>query len=190
MFYLKIIKPAGLFIFALIFAASMFSASSVFAQGDDGSGRGDKPPKDAPPPKIMDENRSPEDLAKKMSGMLKEKLELSEEQSTQVYGIVLNYAEAHDRSNFDRKELDEKIATVLNEDQKEKFHDLLKNRQKLEHQHAPGDNRTEPNNEGMKTNEDLKQDNYDNPGTDSKEPGTDKQKDQMEERNRLNPEHF
>lgn len=192
MFYLKIIKPAGLFIAALIFAASMFSASSVFAQGDDGSGRGDKPPKDGPPPMRMDEKRSPEDMAKKMSGMLKEKLELSDEQSTQVYDIVLGYAESHDRSNFDRKELDDKIETVLNESQKEKFHEFIKNnRQKLDHPPGPGDNRTEPNNEGMKTNEDLKQDNYSSPGNWNN--GTDsngKQRDQMEERNRSNPEHF
>ncbi len=191
MFYLKIIKPAGLFIAALIFSASMFSASSLFAQGDDGSGRGDKPPKDGPPPHKMDENRSPEDLAKKMSGMLKDKLELSDNQASQVYDIVLSYAEAHDRSNFDRKELDEKIETVLNEGQKEKFRDFIKNRQKLDQPPGPGENRMEPNNEGMKTNEDLKQDNYDSPGIDGNEPGNnDKQKDQMEERNRLAPEHF
>lgn len=192
MFYLKIIKPAGLFIAALIFSTSMFSASSVFAQGDDGTGRGDKPPKEGPPPMRMDGERSPEDMAKKMSGMLKEKLELSNEQSAQVYDIVLGYAESHDRSNFDRKELDDKIETVLSEIQKEKFHEFIKNnRQKLDHPRGPGDNRTEPNNEGMKTNEDLKQDNYDNSGTESSEPGTNERKpDQMEERNRTDPEHF
>ncbi|MBL8017493.1 MAG: hypothetical protein JNK43_09500 [Ignavibacteria bacterium] len=190
MFYLKIIKPAGLFIAALVFAASMFSASSVYAQGDDGSGQ--KPPKDGPPPMQMDEKRSPEDMAKKMSGMLKDKLELSDEQTSQVYDIVLGYAGSHDRSNFDRKELDDKIETVLSDSQREKFHEFIKNnRQKLDHPRGPGDNRTEPNNEGMKTNEDLKQDNYDNSGTESSEPGTnDKKPYQMEERNRTNPEHF
>lgn len=190
MFYLKIIKPAGLFIAAFVFAASMFSASTVFAQGDDGSGQ--KPPKDGPPPMQMDEKRSPEDMAKKMSGMLKDKLELSDEQTSQVYDIVLGYAGSHDRSNFDRKELDEKIETVLSESQKEKFHEFIKNnRQKFDHQPGPGENRTEPNNEGMKINEDLKQDDYSSPGNGNN--GTEnntKQPDQMEERNRSNPEHF
>ncbi|MBE2217182.1 MAG: hypothetical protein IAE90_03190 [Ignavibacteria bacterium] len=191
MFYLKIIKPGRFLFAALIFAASVFSGSALFAQGDDGSGRGDKPPKDGPPPMRMDEKRSPEDMAKKMSGMLKEKLELSDDQSTQVYDIVLGYAQTHDRENFDRKELDGKIETVLSEVQKEKFHEFIKNRQKLDHPPGPGENRTEPNNEGMKTNEDLKQDNYDSPGIDGDKPGSnDKQKDQMEERNRSNPEHF
>lgn len=192
MFYLKIIKPAGLFIAAFIFASSLLSASSIFAQGDDGPGRGDKPPKEGPPPMRMDEKRSPEDMAKKMSGMLKNELELSDDQSTQVYDIVLGYAQTHDRESFDRKELDDKIETVLSDSQKEKFHEFIKNnRQKFDHHPGPGDNRQEPNNEGMKTNEDLKQDNYDNPGTESNEPGINgKQPDQMEERNRQNPEHF
>jgi hypothetical protein len=145
-------KPAGLFLILCLFAVSIIAGSHIYAQ-DDGSGRDTKPPKDGPPP---EGKPTPEEMAKEMSIILRDKIELTADQTTQVYDIVLNYAASHDRSNFDRKELDGKIEVVLNETQKEKFRDFIKNGKKLDHPRGPEEKKIGPNGEGLLNEEDMK----------------------------------
>jgi hypothetical protein len=66
-------------------------------------------------------------MALNMSKMLTERLDLSSDQTTKVYDIVLAYASSHNSSDFDHNELDGKIEVVLNADQKEKFKEFVKN---------------------------------------------------------------
>ncbi len=111
---------AGLFVFSVMFVASMIAGSHLFAQ-DDPMGK-----RKGPPPEGVKEH-TPEDMAEHMSKMLEEKLSLTSDQKTKVYDIVLAYASSHDRSNFDHNELDGKIEVVLNADQKDKFREFIKN---------------------------------------------------------------
>ena len=76
---------------------------------------------------------TPEDLATRMTDNLTKNLDLTTDQQGQVHDIVLNYATAHDRTNFSRDDLNALIEPVLTDDQKVKFKDLqekMKNRQK------------------------------------------------------------
>jgi hypothetical protein len=68
-----------------------------------------------------------EAMALNMSKMLTERLDLSSDQTTKVYDIVLAYASSHSSSNFDHNELDGKIEVVLNAVQKDKFKEFVKN---------------------------------------------------------------
>jgi Spy/CpxP family protein refolding chaperone len=103
----------------LLFIGSMIAGTKLYAQ-DDKDGR-------KPPPEGMMKH-TPEEIADHMSKMLEDKLSLSSDQKTQVHDIVLNYVKDHDRSTFDHKELDRKIAEVLTQEQKDKFREFIKNR--------------------------------------------------------------
>ncbi len=105
----------------VLFIGSMIAGTRLYSQDD----RGDRKP---PPEGMM--KHTPEDIADHMSKMLEDKLSLTSDQKTQVYDIVLNYTKEHDRSTFDHKELDAKIAEVLTQEQKDKFQEFIKNRPK------------------------------------------------------------
>ncbi len=105
----------------MLFIGSMIAGARLYAQDD----RGERKP---PPEGMM--KHTPEDMADHMSKMLEDKLSLTADQKTQVYEIILNYAKEHDRSTFDHKELDRKIAEVLTQEQKDKFQEFIKNRPK------------------------------------------------------------
>jgi hypothetical protein len=81
--------------------------------------------KKGPPPEMKE--RTPEDMADHMSTMLTDKLGLNDTQKKSVYDIVYTYATSHDRSTFDRKELDDKIRVVLTAEQNDKFDEFIKN---------------------------------------------------------------
>lgn len=106
-----------------LFVGAMIAGTGIYSQDD----RGDRKP---PPEGMM--KHTPEDMADHMSKMLEDKLSLTADQKTQVYDIILNYAKNHDRSTFDHKELDGKIAEVLTQEQKDKFQEFIKNRPKKE----------------------------------------------------------
>ena len=126
-------------VFAVIFVASMIAGSRTFAQNEDapkdkqapaydqhGDQNADDPmgKRPGPPPEGKTE---PQIMAEDISNMLTEKLSLSEEQNSNVYDVVLDYASTHNRSNFDHSELDLKIEKVLTTDQIVKYREFIKN---------------------------------------------------------------
>jgi len=133
-------KSAGLFSFSVMFIASMIAGTELYAQNGDAP-QGKETPKitqhgdqnegdpngskSSPPPEMRD--RTPEDMADHMSTMLTDRLGLNDNQKKSVYDIVLNYASTHNRSDFERKELDSKIDEVLTAEQKEKFKEFITN---------------------------------------------------------------
>ncbi len=141
--YAMVTRPffnrAGLFIFSVLFAVSMIAGTELYAQNDDAPTEGSTPKtkqhgeqneddpmgkkKSGPPPEV----KGPEGMADHMSKMLTERLSLSEEQKIKVYDIVFAYASNHNKSDFDHKELDSQIETVLNNDQTDKFREFIKN---------------------------------------------------------------
>lgn len=83
----------------------------------------------------------PQEMAKKMTERMKEKLSLSTEQEKKVYDIYFDFAqkqEALRKENSDkreeqmklRKEQQEKISSVLTPEQKGKMEEMQKNREK------------------------------------------------------------
>ena len=132
-------KHSKLFVFAAIFAASLIAGTNVFAQNEDapkgkkeepginqhGDQNADDPMgKRSVPPEVKTE---PQILAHSISAMLKEKLSLTDKQSSGVYDIVLDYASTHENSNFDHSELDRKIEKILTADQVLKYKEFVKN---------------------------------------------------------------
>ncbi len=131
-------RKTNLLVFAVMFVASMIAGSHLYSQdgdapkgkppvGNHGDNNGDDPmgKKKGPPPEMKE--RTPEDMADHMSTMLTDKLGLNDTQKKSVYDIVYTYATSHDRSTFDRKELDDKIRVVLTAEQNDKFDEFIKN---------------------------------------------------------------
>jgi len=123
----------------LFFIASMIAGSNIFAQNEDApKGKNEEPGinqhgdknaddpmgKRSVPPEVKTE---PQILAHSISAMLKEKLSLTDKQSSGVYDIVLDYASTHENSNFDHSELDRKIEKILTADQVLKYKEFVKN---------------------------------------------------------------
>lgn len=126
------------FVLGVMFIASMITGSNLYAQDEDapksnppgvkqhGEQNDDDPmgKKRSVPPQEVNQSEA---MADHMSKMLTERLNLSSDQTTKIYDIVLAYASSHDRSNFDHNELDGKIEVVLNAEQKEKFKEFVRN---------------------------------------------------------------
>lgn len=102
------------FIISVFFIAAIIAGTTAYSQ-------------DERPPGEHGKKHTPEEMAKHMSERLDKDLDLSDTQQSQVYDIIKDYAASHNRSNFDKSEMDKKISEVLSESQKEKFNELIKN---------------------------------------------------------------